>query len=123
MSDPLASIAAEAEGGTQPVLEGEVQEEGPSLGDRLVELFLPCPDDPLASRGEISQWVNRRLAARVGATPEQVTVGENLAHCFNHLFPGSGSAGWPPIVNLARSVLAYRDLAHKDPDKGELVRR
>lgn len=125
MVDPMASIAEEAESGAAIAPDGaEVDApQGPTFGEKVVELFMPCPEDPLAAVGGISRFVNSRLATRSGVPVEQIQVGENLAHCINHLFPGGGSMGWPPIVNLARSVLAYRDAANKHPDNGDLVRR
>ena len=127
MTDPLDSIAEEA-AGNAPVapdgsLEPEAEPQGPTIKDRAIELFLPCPEDPMDSAGEISRWVNDRLAQRSGLESSKIQVGENLAHCVNHLFPGDGTQGWPPIVNLARSIMAYRDLAHRNPDNGNLVRR
>jgi len=121
--DPLESINAEAEAGT-PAMgpEGEVMDAGPSAGDRLIELFKPCPEDPLTKKGLVSQSVNGWLAKRSGVPVEEITVGENLAHCIDHLFPGTGMAGYPPIVGLARSIVAFRDAAHKNPDNGKLVR-
>lgn len=124
MTDPFESMQAEVQNGAVVTPEGGVEEpQGPGLKDRVVELFLPCPEDPLAAKGGISQWINGRLAARSGVPVEKIQVGENVAHCINHLFPGGGSVGWPPIVNLARSILAYRDEAHKNPDNGPVVRR
>ena len=120
MPDPMESIAEEAKaGGT--TAEGEVVPQGPSFGERFGTLFLPCPEDPLAHAGGVSRFINGRLSERSGVEAAEIHVGENVAHCVDHLFPGSGTLGMPPIVNLARSVMAYRDKASKNSD--ELVRR
>lgn len=123
MSDPLASIAAEAETGGSIGSEGELQEapQGPSIGDRVIELIKPCPEDPLTKKGFISQGVNGWLSRRSGVPSERIQVGENLAHCIDHLFPGGGS-GLPPILGLAKSLLEFRAESQKHPDNGKLVR-
>lgn len=124
MSDPEASIAAEAEAGTQVAPDGALVEspQGPSFGDRALELFKPCPEDPLTKTGGLSGFVNGALAKRSGVPLDQIHVGQNVAHCIDHLWPGGGS-GWPPIVNLALSIMEYRAAAAKlHPDTPPLVR-
>lgn len=124
MPDPMASIAEEAASGATVTPDGEMDlaPEGPSVGDRVIELFRPCPEDPLSKKGFVSQTINGVLAKRSGVPVEQIEVGENVAHCVDHLFPGSAS-GLPPILNLVKSVIAYRDAARKHPDNGNLVRQ
>lgn len=117
--DPLDSIAEEASAPEVPV-EGEAQ--APQIGERVLELFKPCPEDPLSKTGMLASGINGFLARRSDLKPEEVTVGENVAHCVDHLFPGGGMTGWPPIVNLALSVLDYRAKAKRNPDNGKLVR-
>ena len=112
MPNPLESIQAEAETGATPQPDGSLEPQGPTIGERVFELFKPCPEDPLASAGFISQLVNAGLSKRSGVPTEAIEVGENLAHCINHLFPGSAS-GLPPILNLAKSYMDYRrEAAH-----------
>lgn len=125
MTDPLESIAHEAEAGSVPINEsGEAipEAEAPGLADRVVDLFKPCPDDPATYAGGLSRFVNGALSKRSGVPASDIKVGENLAHCIEHVFPGGGSTGWPPILNLALSVLDYRAQANKHPDNGKLVR-
>lgn len=122
MTDPLQSIAAEAESGATVTPTGEAEvAERPGIGDRVMEVFRPCPEDPLTKAGFISQTVNNWLHRRSGVPMEKIQVGENLAHCIDHLFPG-GAGGLPPILGLAKSVLEYRYEANKNPDNGKLVR-
>lgn len=126
MPDPEASIAAEAEAGVAITPDGEVAPDGmeaPGWQERAIELFKPCPEDATTKKGLVSQAVNGFLAKRSGVPVEEIDVGENLAHCIDHVFPGGlGSAGMPPIVGLGISVMKYRAAANKHPDNGKLVR-
>lgn len=122
MVDPLESIAAEAETGATPTPDGGgLEPRPPTVGDRVLELFKPCPENALEKKGFISHTVNGYLAKRTGVPEERITVGENLAHCVDHLFPG-GSSGLPPILGLAKSLLELRTEVRKIPDNGPTVR-
>lgn len=124
MPDPLASIAEESQSLTGVGEDGEAigEAQGPGVGDRVLELFKPCPEDPLSKAGMLSRGINGFLARRADLKPEEITVGENVVHCIDHLFPGGGMGGWPPIVNLALSVMDYRGKVKRNPDNGKLVR-
>lgn len=110
MSDPIASIAAD-EGAPVQTPEGEVVHEQPTFLTNLTSVFLPCSEDPLSYGGIVANFVNQKLGERSGVSPSEIFVGQNASHCLNHLFPGSGSLGWPPIVNLIRSYVDYREKA------------
>lgn len=126
MTDPEASIAAEAEAGAAITPDGNVAPEGmeaPGWQARAIELFKPCPEDPLTKAGLVSNLINGFLAKRSGVPEAEIEVGQNVAHCIDHVFPGGlGSAGMPPIVGLGVSVLKYKAAANKHPDNGKLVR-
>lgn len=107
LTDPVKSILEDK--GT-PILEaaGVAPDAGSVWRQRFWSLILPCSENPLAAKGIVSNNVNNLLSKKSGVEPGKITVGENLAHCINHLLPGVGGAGMPPIVSLGLSWMDFQ---------------